>query len=108
MKGQDREIIESYITTEMISDPEKVVQGLKARISQDFKINEKIQLIKHKIAAKNLKEIVAIETQKFSDSLLVNLGFDLDEMLRAARHYNINTSKPDMKQFLQNTAIDSS
>ena len=46
-----------------------------------------------------LNEIIAIENQKISDSLFINLGFDLDEMMRSAKHHNIDTKNPDIKKF---------
>ena len=41
-----------------------------------------------------MNEIVAIEDLKVSDWLTVNLGFDLAELERSARHHKIDIKNP--------------
>ena len=45
-----------------------------------------------------INEVVAIENQKISDWMEVNLSFSLDELTRSAQHHGIDTFKPQIKE----------
>jgi len=75
------------------------MKALKFKIVKDVHMKEKLGELKGKVDPKMFPEIMAIETAKVSDAIRIEFDFDLDYLMRAAKHHEINLQCDELKAF---------
>jgi len=70
-----------------------MIDASKFKFQRDMEMFRKVQTLKYTTSPQVLNEVQMIETSKTSDALLEKYGFDLSELVRGCKHYDLENNE---------------
>jgi len=84
-----RQVFEDKPTTHSLKE---MIDASKFKFNRDMEMFRKVQTLKFTTSQQVVNEIQMIEMSKTSDALFEKFGFDLSDLIRGSKHYNLDSN----------------
>ena len=104
MRMKEHDLRKGFINQNVTLDYDTTMRALKFKIIKDFEHKEKMTHLQTRIAPEALPEVAQIELYKISDAIHAEFGVDLDELIIAQRHHQIDPGCAQLRDHVTRTA----
>ena len=98
VQEKDQEVRMALEDKEVTETEETIIKASKFKFKRDMEMFRKLQALKFTTSPQAQAEVQAIEISKTSDALVVEFGFDLQHMVKASKHFNLEENE-ELKSF---------
>lgn len=89
----DMDVRQAYEAAPTTRTLKEMIEASKFKFNRDMEMFRKVQSLKYTTSPQVVNEIQMIEMSKTSDAIFEKFGFDLSELVRGSKHYDLENNE---------------